>query len=293
MKDEQASATALLIAAGLVLMDKNPAYAGAVSTASADLSARILQSYSPASRRLLKLVRCSWFWRTAAVFERATIPGILRHYAMRKKCIARLASDAIRDGIAQVVILGAGFDTLAMELQREFADVRFWEIDHPATQRYKESVLNSAVIHEIHFIATDLSLAGLDKESLKSTNFDPGQKTLWIAEGVLMYFSERAVLRLLEEIREISVPGSRVVFTFMERDVKGRVRFRNQTRLADWWLRWRDEPFRWGIETENLAEFISPWRVVRVYGNHDLQKLDRANGKKALAAGELICLAEF
>jgi len=293
VKDEQASATALLIAAGLVLMDKDPAYASAVSTVSADLSARVLASYSPASRHLLNLLGRSWFWRVVGLLERLTIPGILRHYALRKKCAAQLAREAIRDGISQIAILGAGFDALAIELQCKSTGVRFWEIDHPATQHYKQSIVNSAKTHDIHFIGTDLSLAGLSRELLKSASFDPGQKTLWIAEGLLMYFSEPAVRRLLEQIREISAPGSRAIFTFMERDAKGRVRFRNQTRLVDWWLGRRGEPFLWGIETENLAEFISPWRVVRVYDNHDLRKLDRANGKKALAAGELICLAEF
>jgi methyltransferase (TIGR00027 family) len=293
VKDRQASATALLIAASLVLMDKNPAYAGAVSTVSAELSARVLASYSPASRCFLKLLGRSWFWRITDLLERLTIPGILRHYALRKKCIAQVAREAIGDGISQIVIVGAGFDALVIDLHRTFTDVRFWEIDHPATQRCKQSVLNSADVPAIHFIATDLSLAGLNGESLKAAGFDPGQKTLWLAEGLLMYFSERAVLRLLDEVREISGLGSRMIFTFMERDAKSRIRFRKQRRLVEWWLRRRGEPFRWGIETQKLAEFMSPWRVVRVYDDRDLRKLDPADGKRALAAGELICLAEF
>ncbi len=274
-------------------MDKNPAYAGAVSTVSAELSARVLASYSPASRCFLKLLGHSWFWRITDLLERLTIPGILRHYALRKKCIAQVAREAIGDGISQIVIVGAGFDALVIDLHRRFTDVRFWEIDHPATQRCKQSVLNLADITAIHFITTDLSLAGLNGESLKAAGFDPGQKTLWVAEGLLMYFPESAVLRLLDEMREISGLGSRMIFTFMERDAKSRIRFRKQRRSVEWWLRRRGEPFRWGIETEKLAEFMSPWRVVRIYDDRDLRKLDPTDGKKALAAGELICLAEF
>jgi methyltransferase (TIGR00027 family) len=212
---------------------------------------------------------------------------------LRKKCIAQVAREAIGDGISQIVIVGAGFDALVIDLHRTFTDVRFWEIDHPATQRCKQSVLNLADITAIHFITTDLSLAGLNGESLKAAGFDPGQKTLWVAEGLLMYFPESAVVRLLDEMREISGLGSRMIFTFMERDAKSRIRFRNQRRSVEWWLRRRGEPFRWGIETEKLAEFMSPWRVIRVYDDRDLRKLDSADGKKALAAGELICLAEF
>ena len=62
-------------------------------------------------------------------------PGILLHYALRKKCTRELVRLAFANGIAQVVILGAGFDPLSPELQGEFPTARFWEIDHPATPR--------------------------------------------------------------------------------------------------------------------------------------------------------------
>ena len=116
MKDRQASATALLIAASLVSMERNPAYAGTISTASAQLATRILETYSPTSRYFLKLLRRSWFWQVAAVCERLTIPGVLRHYALRKKCIAQLVCEAAAEGISQIVVLGAGFDGLGIEL---------------------------------------------------------------------------------------------------------------------------------------------------------------------------------
>jgi methyltransferase (TIGR00027 family) len=292
VKDRQASATALLIAASLVLVEKNPAYAGTVSSASAELAAGVLKNYSRASRCLLRLLRFPWFWRVAGLCEQLTIPGIVRHYVLRKKCIAQLACQAIADGISQIVILGAGFDALAIELRGKFTDVRVWEVDHPATQRYKASVLNSAETRGIHFVSTDLTLAGLDEESLISARFDHEQRALWIAEGLLMYFPERAVVRLLEQTRKLSAPSSRLIFTFMERDAKGRIRFRNQTRLVDWWLRRRGEAFQWGTEREEFTRFISPWRLGGIYDDNDLRKIDPEHGKKTLAAGELICLAQ-
>ena len=64
------------------------------------------------------------------MIERITIPGILLHYALRKKCIAKLARSALANGGTQVVVIGAGFDPLSSELQREFPTALFWEIDH-------------------------------------------------------------------------------------------------------------------------------------------------------------------
>jgi methyltransferase (TIGR00027 family) len=217
----------------------------------------------------------------------------MRHYAMRKKCIAQLARDAVRDGIAQIVILGAGFDSLAIALRREFADVRFWEIDHPATQRYKESVAGSIDPSRFQFIGANLTAVDLREALSTSGSFRSEQRTLWIAEGLFMYFPERTVSRLFELVRNMSAPRSRFIFTFMQRNSAGHVRFRNQTKLVDLWLQLRGEPFRWGIARQNLTKFISPWQVLRIYDENDLSKLDSAAGNRTLAAGEIICLAEI
>ena len=293
MKEEQASSTALLIAASLVFMHSHPLYPDAVPHAAADLSARILEKHSWKSRFCLELLRCPWLRRIAALVERATVPGILRHYAMRKKCIASLAREAVRDGIAQIVILGAGFDSLALAMHAEFADAQFWEIDHPATQRHKEAALETVDRDHFHFLAANLSAVDLEKAFSVATGFRPEEKTLWIAEGLLMYFSEDTVVHLLEQAGKMSAPGSRFVFTFMEPDSKGRVRFQTQTGLVDLWLRLQGEPFHWGIRRENLAELIPPWRVLRVYDESDLRRFDSNPNQLPLAAGELICLAEI
>jgi Leucine carboxyl methyltransferase len=91
--------------------------------------------HSSRTRLFSKTVRQCWFRPIAKLIERITIPGILLHYALRKKCIRELVRSALANGIAQVVILGAGFDPLSSELQGEFPTARFWEIDHPATPR--------------------------------------------------------------------------------------------------------------------------------------------------------------
>jgi len=114
---------------------------------------------------LSKIVRQSWFRPIAKVIERLTIPGILLHYALRKKRISELARSALASDAAQLVILGAGFDPLSSELQREFPSAEFWEIDHPATQRHKIRACYEIGIERVHFVAIDLGVAGLDKET--------------------------------------------------------------------------------------------------------------------------------
>src|SRR5213596_2651972 len=137
MEREQASRTALLIAASLVLLHHDPKRSRLVSKTAVDLCAHVLEGHSSQTRLFLRIVQQPWFRPIAKLVERITIPGILLYYALRKKCIAGLVRSAIINGATQVVIIGAGFDPLSFELHQDFPRVQLWEIDHPATQRHK------------------------------------------------------------------------------------------------------------------------------------------------------------
>ena len=125
VKREQSSGTALLIAASLLLLKNDPTYSGLVSKDSANFLARLLGLHSTAAHWMAENSGRPWFRGMARLVERSTIPGILLHYALRKKCIARLARTALAGGATQVVVLGAGFDALCFELRREFPNAFF------------------------------------------------------------------------------------------------------------------------------------------------------------------------
>jgi methyltransferase (TIGR00027 family) len=291
VQHQQASRTALLIAASLVLLHHDAKYSRFVSKASADLCARVLEKHSAKTRLFLKIVRQIWFRPIAKFVERITIPGILLHYALRKKYIRRLVRSALANGVAQVVILGAGFDPLSSELQREFPTALFWEIDHPATQRHKVRACSEIGIERVHFVAVDLSAAGLDREAFIGVGFDPAKRTFWIAEGLLMYFHPDIVTSLMKTLSTLSAPGSEFAFTFMEKQGDGQLRFDSQTNLVDSWLRRLGEPFLWGTTRSELAEFIQPWRVIRFFDHDDLRDMASDLSDEIIAKDEVICLA--
>ena len=293
MQHEQASRTALLIAASLILLHHDAKYSRLVSKTSADLCAYVLEKHSSQTRLFLKIVRQSWFRPIAKLIERITIPGILLHYALRKKCIRELVRSALANGVAQVVILGGGFDPLSSELQREFSTALFWEIDHPATQRHKVRACSEIGIEQVHFVAVDLSAAGLNREALISSGFDSAKRTFWIAEGLLMYFPADIVSSLMRTLSSLSAPGSQLAFTFMEKQRDGHIRFDSQTKLVTWWLRTRREPFLWETTRSELAEFVRPWRVIRFFDHNDLRKIGSELINEVIAKGEVICLAKI
>jgi methyltransferase (TIGR00027 family) len=293
VQNEQASRTALLIAASAVLLHGDPKYSHLVPQTSADFCADVLQTYSSQTRSLLKILRQSWLRPIARVIERITIPGILLHYALRKRCIATLARSALINGATQVVVIGAGFDPICLELHRDFANTQFWELDHPATQRHKLRMFANIGAERVHFVAMDLSANAFDNQALIDSSFDPTQRTCWIAEGLLMYLTPEVVSSLMKTIGDLSAPGSTFVFTFMEKQTDDRIRFHNQSGIVDWWLRRRGEPFLWGTTRTELVEFARPWRVARFFDDNDFRELEPTARNERIASGEVICLAEI
>jgi methyltransferase (TIGR00027 family) len=292
VQNDQASRTALLIAASLVLLHRDPKYSDLVSRTSADLCAQMLDAHSAHTRLFLKIVSQGWFRPIAKSIERLTIPGILLHYVLRKKCIARLVHSALINGATQVVIIGAGFDPLSFELHQEFPSAHFWEIDHPATQRHKRRTFSEIGAERLHFVEMDLSATTFDSEALIKSSFDPTQRVVWIAEGLLMYLTLDVVSSLMTMLKNLSAPGSQLVFTFMEKQSDGRIRFDSQSKLVDWWLRKRGEPFLWGSTRSELVDLVRPWRVFRFFDHNELRELGSGLTHGPIARGEAISLAE-
>jgi methyltransferase (TIGR00027 family) len=130
----------------------------------------------------------------------------------------RFAEDAlaagVERGVRQLVVLGAGLDTLAY--RSPFGErLRIFEVDHPARQAWKRERLAAAGIA----VPGWLTFAPLDFErealgaGLEAAGFDPAAKTFFTWLGVVPYLSEEAVLATLGFIARLS-GGASVVFDY-------------------------------------------------------------------------------
>jgi methyltransferase (TIGR00027 family) len=146
-------------------------------------------------------------------------PGARTSGIARTRYIDDACQVALVKGCQQVVILGAGFDARAYRLP-EMRTIRVFEVDHPATLTAKQSdlahILNAMPAH-VTFVAVDLKTHQLD-EALRSAGFDPQRCTLFLWEGVTNYLSADAVDATFRVVRE-TAPGSRIIFTYVHRDV--------------------------------------------------------------------------
>ena len=108
-----------------------------------------------------------------------------------------------------------------------------------------------------------------------------------------MYLPSEIVSLLMKTLKGLSASASQFAFTFMEKQSDGRIRFHSQSRLVDWWLRGRGEPFLWGTTRDELVERVRPWRVIRFFDNDDLRRMESGLADERIAKGEVICLAEI
>jgi methyltransferase (TIGR00027 family) len=199
--------------------------------------------------------RQAWYRWALRIWESLTLPGIQLHYALRKQMIERIVRREISAGCRKVKVIGAGFDTLALRLAAQHRQVMFIEADHPSTQKAKQRCLVQGV-ENLSFQALDLDA---DERGPGSTALEPGppEATVVVAEGVLMYLEPSHVRRFFEGLRHLHPGPLTVVFTFMTPDEKGGIRFHRSSRYVDWWLKWKGEPFRWGIAPSELGGVLS------------------------------------
>ncbi len=138
---------------------------------------------------------------------------------------ARYAEDklaeAIRNGVGQYVIIGAGLDTYALRRSDRNGQLRVLEIDHPATQAFKRRRLLEAGIAlppNLHFGPADLeteSIAGV----LSRLPCDRTKPSFFSWLGVTMYLTGDAVMDTLSQLGDWAAAGSHLVFDYLDRSI--------------------------------------------------------------------------
>lgn len=153
-------------------------------------------------------------WLGQTVFRAASM-GLVDHLALRSAAIDDAVEDAVAVGVRQLVILGAGLDARAYRLDA-LRDVTVYEVDHPASQRYKRGRLAGLrpVTKSLRHVAVDFAVDDLDA-CLARAGHDVNAPTCWVFEGVTMYLPVAATRATLDVVARRSAEGSRVAMTYM------------------------------------------------------------------------------
>lgn len=187
-------------------------------------------------------------------------------------CRARFAEDVLAEGVRssgvrQALILGAGLDTFAY--RNPFADVRVFEVDHPATQQWKRGLLAQAAIpipDGVTHVPVDFEHQSF-RQQLLHAGFDFAVPTATAWLGVVPYLTPEAFASTARVLGRCA-RGSSLVFDYsLPRESLGHT---EQLMLDSLSARVAQagEPFQLFFTPEELTEELL------VYGLASVEQLD-------------------
>lgn len=211
---------------------------------------------------------------------------------------SRLAEDelarAVRLGTRQYVVLGAGLDTFAYRNPYQ-GKLNVFEVDHPATQRWKRDRLREMTIEapgSLTFAPVDFEKQSL-RDGLRRAGFHHRKPAFISWLGVTVYLTRPAVMGTLRDIATSCTRGTGIVFDFGlpanllgERELRAReLGMARLARIGEPWLTFFD-PVELAAEMREIG-----YRETRVIGTQEANELyfkDRTDGFRVRGSGRMM-----
>ena len=187
----------------------------------------------------------------ALVMQIQNGPITLSRSRFTEDCLA----EAVRRGVRQYVILGAGLDTFAFRETELMQHIQVFEIDHPATQEMKRQRIEMAgwaIPDHLHWIPVDFTETGLSA-ALRQSAYDPEQLSFFSWLGVTYYLPKDAILATLKDIAHTAKSGSWLVFDYLDADAFIPEKADQRTRLMQQITQQAGEPMKTGFDPLALA----------------------------------------
>ena len=195
-------------------------------TAAGIAIARAVESEKPADERICydpyaRQFVPAWMYRILGFFIKIGYaelrgPGVNGFLMARERYIDDVLQNFLNEGLQQLVILGAGYDSRSYRFNLP-GQVKTFEVDLPATQADKlekvQRVFGKIPDH-VTYLPVDFNTQTLS-ERLLSSGYDPGLISLFIWQGVTMYLTPAGVDSTLAFIMKNTAPGSAIIFDYV------------------------------------------------------------------------------
>lgn len=192
--------------------------------------------------------------------------------ALRVAYLDRLVGQAVdRLSTRQIVILGAGYDTRAARLPR--AGVRYFEVDHPATQadkRARLAELDGYPIDAVSYVSCDFESGDDVIARLVAGGLSQREPALVIWEGVTPYLTEAAVRGSAARLATGLDPRSLLAFDFLGKRYATAARISPADRETRSYVEALGEPVRFGSDDILPLLVDCGFRWVRVLDFNEL-----------------------
>jgi len=192
---------------------------------------------------------------TLGVFDHQ-FPGFMAIVLLRNRWYEDLLRRAVAEGITQVVMLGAGYDTTALRL--DLGAATLFEVDAAPTQAVKQAVMTRHGLRPseaLRYVPCDFETDSLP-ERLGEHGFNPAEPSLFVWYGVSFFLSADAVAQTMRDVAGLSAPGSIFVWDYLDPAVvNGTSTYRGamKARAA---VAKRGEPYLFGLTTHEADELL-------------------------------------
>jgi methyltransferase (TIGR00027 family) len=151
--------------------------------------------------------------KTVTKLEKPFSAALRAFLVARSRYAEDMLAHAVLNGVTQYVLLGAGLDTFAY--RNPYSDLRVFEVDHPATQRWKRGLLETSHIsipQNLTFVPVDFEHQTLPVQLL-AAGLDSALPTFFAWLGVVPYLTLEAFRSTLNFVAT-QPPGSGLVFDY-------------------------------------------------------------------------------
>lgn len=296
MRAGNISFTAWLVVACLYALTKDRRWHSLVPQAQADFYKHCMDYCACQSPAYWGHANFPHAWRLFLV-DNALARGAPQHYALRKHMLSKQAETSVANGATQLVVLGGGFDDLAVRMSVKYPHVECFEIDVPAMHHHKMNIVGEyydGIPANFHGIGADLGHTSLYDVLFSAKDFRSDQPTVFVAEGISMYLSERGMIDVLQTIRRLCQAQAELLFSAIETHKIDRKGWKSG--VLKGFLGASSERFSWGISCEGMSDFLKlhgyvqehlvtyaelqrPWRFPQ-----EMPGLERQNGEYLIYA---------
>jgi methyltransferase (TIGR00027 family) len=264
------SKTAMFAALYRAIAHKEAAKAGSIR--GDDLAEHFLP------RVLRALLKLGFFRRSLRNKSEELTPGLYDYVIARTAFMDEQYLEALKDGVEQIVLLGAGYDTRASRLMNGSPNVLVFELDADETQKRKKACLaktRTGIPEGVVFASIDFDKEAL-KDVLERSGYDNTRKTLFVWEGVSYYISQAAVKHVLDQVKHNRHPQSRIAFDYAValNDTNVDRIFGARAFLKTWRKRRAGEPFVFTLEEGALPTFLEAGGL-ELKRHSDADEIDR------------------
>ncbi|MCG7881745.1 MAG: SAM-dependent methyltransferase [Candidatus Thiodiazotropha taylori] len=256
MQKNKPSRTAYKVALGIVTLGSKPGMDRLLPPGIVEATEKLLVASGVVGSRAVQWSRSK---RMVSVYEAFDwiLPGQFEALAERKAFCEHQVREGIDQGASQILVIGAGYDTIGWRLAPEFPGVNFFEVDHPATARLKVRGIEAMGHRDnLLLIAEDLGERKLEDVLKSNELWDSKARTVIIAEGLVMYLHSDAVRSLFYQCALVTGVGTRIAFSYIPSGADGRPDAGRWTGLMLWLQKVAGEPWIWSIAPEEIGEFL-------------------------------------